>query len=285
MGYPVDERYGLTLAFADFHLLPELLARVPGGQGPGIPRSWSELPDGLEFNIEHWDDNGDRDEEEVRIELARDAWRLAIGLELVTDEGLTGKGRELARLAVESGTDRSGEDARFLSATLAEQIHECYLKESVSITRLLLEGAKRLADCQWAEYCPGLLLIEVQELIERSHTEPKRIVSWTHDPDELVAARTEAMRRYGNRSADLDVYEAMLDDPEYAAQLHDRVNHADAVTFFYFSDRKLNRMTITEVRSTAMLLTFAGLLDEQFPMGPVQCLTAPPEREADRDGA
>ena len=55
-------------------------------------------------------------------------------------------------------------------------------------------------------------------------------------------------------------------------------DHADAVTYFYFHEMELSGMTVTEVRSTAMLLTFAGLLDERFPLGPVQCLTAPSER-------
>jgi len=285
MGYPVDERYGLALAFADFHLLPELLAMAEFHEGPDVPRSWYRLPDGLDYNMDHLEVDEDQDLEEVRIELAKDAWRLAIGLELISKEGLTSKGLDLARLAAEPRTDRNADDARLLRATLAGQIHECYLKESVSIAPVLREGAVRLADCQWAEYCPGLLLIEVQALIELSHTEPKDIESWTHDPDDLVAARTEALRVYGKRAANLDVYEAMLDDPEYAAQLHARVDHADAVAYFYFNKRKLDGMTITEVRSTAMLLTFAGLLDERYPMGPVQCLTAPPDREADSDGA
>ena len=218
MGYPVDERHGLTLAFTDFHLLPEMLARVPGSQGPGIPRSWHRLPSEFDYNMDHLEDDEDGDLKDVQMELARDAWRLAIGLELVSEEGLTRKGIDLARLAVKPREDRTGDNTRFLRETLAEQILECYLRESVSIATVLQEGAERVADSQWAEYCPGLLLIEVQALIELSHRESERFVSWSHDPDDLVAARTEAMRVYGRRGADLDVYEAMLDDQEHAAR-------------------------------------------------------------------
>lgn len=278
MGYPVDERYGLALAFTDFHLLPEMLARVDFRPRPSIPRSWHQLPSEFDYNMDHLEDDEDGDLEDVQMELARDAWRLAIGLELVTEEGLTRKGIDLARLAVKPREDRTGDNTRFLRETLAEQILECYLRESISIATVLQEAAERVADSQWAEYCPGLLLIEVQALIVFSHREAQRFVSWSHDPDDLVAARTEAMRVYGRRGADLDVYEAMLDDQEHAARLQAQVDHADAVTYFYFHEMELSGMTVTEVRSTAMLLTFAGLLDERFPFGPVQCLTAPSER-------
>ena len=278
MGYPVDERYGLALAFTDFHLLPEMLAWVPGSQGPGIPRSWHRLPGEFDYNMDHLEDDEDGDLEDVHMELAMDAWRLAIGLELVSDEGLTRKGIDLARLAEEPREDRTIAQTLFLRETLAEQILECYLRESISIATVLQEGAERVADSQWAEYCPGLLLIEVQALIELSHREAQRSVSWSHDPDDLVAVRTEAMRVYGRSGAELDVYEAMLGDQDDAARLQDRVDHADAVTYFYFQKLELSGMTVAEVRSTAMLLTFAGLLDERFPLGPVQCLTAPLER-------
>ena len=278
MGYPVDERHGLTLAFTDFHLLPEMLARVPGSQGPGIPRSWHRLLSEFDYNMDHLENDEDADLEDDQMELAMDAWRLAIGLELVSEEGLTRKGIDLAQLAEEPREDRTADNTRFLRETLAEQILECYLGESISIATVLQEGAKRVADSQWAEYCPGLLLIEVQALIGLSHREPKRFVSWSHDPDDLVAARTEAMRVYGMPGADLDVFEAMLDDPDQAARLQDRVDHADAVTYFYYQKLELSGMTIAEVRSTAMLLTFAGLLEERFSLGPVHCLTAPSER-------
>ena len=46
MAYPVDQRYGLALKFADFSLLPELLALVPDSGGRDVPDSWRELPAG-----------------------------------------------------------------------------------------------------------------------------------------------------------------------------------------------------------------------------------------------
>ena len=57
------------------------------------------------------------------------------------------------------------------------------------------------------------------------------------------------------------------------------VLHADAVTDFYlfgleYGDR--SSLTITGARASAMLFTFAGLLAEGSPLGPVQILIPPP---------
>ena len=52
---------------------------------------------------------------------------------------------------------------------------------------------------------------------------------------------------------------------------------ADATTTLYYDTEKLagrTELTITEVRSTAMLLTYAGILEE-FSMGPVNYLYVP----------
>lgn len=272
MGYPVDRRFGLTLAFVDFQLLPLLLGMSPFRLSPDSPlRGRAQFESGLYYNTDHLEDDEDGSPEPGRKELEMDALRLAIGLELVSNEELTGKGNDLAQL-----DPFDDADAGILRATLAEQILGCYLKESVPIATVLREGAERLADSEWAQYCPGLLLIEVQALIEYAHRLPERDAALP-GPDQLVALRGEAMRMPGTRGADLDVFEAMLDDWDHAARLQDRIDHADAVTGFYLNTLKLGGMTVTEVRSTAMLLTFAGLLEERFPLGPVHCLTAPSE--------
>ena len=38
MAYPIDPRYGLALKFAEFSLLPELLALVPNSPRPRCSR-------------------------------------------------------------------------------------------------------------------------------------------------------------------------------------------------------------------------------------------------------
>ena len=271
MGYPVDRRYGLTLAFVDFQLLPILLGMPQFRPSPDLPGARISFPGGLGFNTDHLEDDEDGATEPDEQELAMDAMRLAMGLELVSQEGLTPKGNDVAQL-----DPFEDADAQVLRATLAQQILECYLKESISIATVLREGAERLADSEWAQHCPGLLLIEVQALIEYSHRMLERDASLP-GPDQLVAARSEAMRRPGTRGADLDVFEAMLDDWDQAARLQERIDHADAVAGFYLNELKLGGMTVGEVRSTAMLLAFAGLLEERFPLGPVHCLTAPLE--------
>lgn len=271
MGYPVDERFGLTLAFVDFQLLPILLTLPQFRQTPDPRAGRVSLPSVLIYNTDHLEDDEDEDKVPHEWELEEDALRLAIGLELVSKEGLTRKGNALAQL---DPSDDAG--AQVLRATLAEQILECYLKESISIATVLREGAERLADSQWAEYCPGLLLIEVQALIEYAHRLPERDRALP-GPDELVAVRNAAMRDYRMRGEDLDVFEAILDDEDRASRLQGLIDHADAVTGFYLYELELGGMTVTEARSTAMLLMFAGLLEERFPYGPVHCLAAPSE--------
>ena len=86
--------------------------------------------------------------------------------------------------------------------------------------------------------------------------------------EEIVTYRERAMEGYGPPSDDADSDDTML-------------THADATARLYLETDELAKETghtLTAVRSTAMLLTFAGLLRE-FPLGPVNYLMAPdPER-------
>ena len=67
-------------------------------------------------------------------------------------------------------------------------------------------------------------------------------------------------------------------DPDVLA-FQNSIEYADAVTEYYLSELLPvadSGMTITELRATAMLFTYTGLLDELYPLGPVQCLAASP---------
>ena len=267
MGFPVDDRTGPVLQFAEFSLLPPLLARVP--QPPALddaPDTWRDYLQETGYNTDHIDD-GSVDESPTA--MAADAWRLAIGLELVAEDGLTDPGQRIAALA-----DRPQQDRTFhreLRRALARQIEACYFGSERSVVRVLQAGARRLANGPWREFFPGLLLIEAQALIQWARPD-RRLVGEL--PERLEEGRKAAVETYGIPELDLTNLTDILGEEE-AERFAGRIGLSDAVANYYLDQWDSDVMTVTEMRSTAMLLTFAGLLRERFLLGPVQCLESP----------
>ena len=99
-------------------------------------------------------------------------------------------------VAVEAEKPASDQTARRrLRRVLVQQIHACYFKPDTSLASLLRAGARRLASGQasgqWGEYFAGMLLIEVQALIQWAHTDRDSSGQWL---DRLNEARTTAVR-------------------------------------------------------------------------------------------
>ena len=268
MAYPLDQRFGLALEFADFSLLPELLALVRDSEALGVPESWREFLRNGNLNLDHVDEEYNRNPDELAEQLASDVWRLAIGLEFIVDGRLTAIGDELARLAETPEFDRSAQQREAFARGLARQILDCYLDPNLSIARLLQQAARRLEGTEWSETCPGVLLVEVQALIEFAHADRERAREW---PNTFVGVREEALRAHPLPEVDLPALEAILGE-EDARHFAERIGQADAVSNYYLNDLGLSGMTLTELRATAMLLAYAGLLDLRFPLGPVQYL-------------
>ena len=81
----------------------------------------------------------------------------------------------------------------------------------------------------------------------------------------LVSHRGHAMHAHGAPSPDVEPVENLL-------------SHADNVTHFYLHNLEYDQRseaTVTGLRATAMLLVYAGILDQGAPLGPVQYLTPP----------
>ena len=136
----------------------------------------------------------------------------------------------------------------------------------LSIVELLQESAQHLAniDSPWGTYSPGLLLVEIQYLIELAHYDAGR-------------ARQQLRLLEARREEALGVYDMSAPDPAVHA-IQNTIEHADAVATFFLNDLipvGRQTMTLTETRSTAMAFTFSGLLTELSLAGPVQCLGAP----------
>ena len=273
MAYPVDQRYGLALKFADFSLLPELLALVPDSGGRDVPDSWRDFLRDGNLNLDHVDEEDNRNPDELAEELAADAWRLAKVLEFISDESLTARGNELARLADTPALERTAQQWEFFERSLAGQILDCYFGPNVSIARLLQQAAQRLEGTEWSESCPGVLLVEVQALIELAHEElahedQARTQEW---PNTFVDVRGEALRAYPLPEVDLPSLELIVGQ-EDAGLFAERIGQADAISNYYLNDLGLAGMTLTELRATAMLFAYARLLDLRFRLGPVQYL-------------
>ena len=162
----------------------------------------------------------------------------------------------------------SGHDDLAFQETLAGLIKEQYQGAlGLPIVPLLQQCARQLANSDSA-YSPGLLLIEFQYLIELAHVDGSRAAL---QPGLMAAHREAALR-------DIDLPPTEPDPDPEVMQFQSIVEHADAITEYYLHELipdDGSSMSITELRSTAMLFTYAGLLEELYPIGPVQCLAAP----------
>ena len=274
MGYPVDDRYGLVLLFAEFSELPALLAATPETPGPDVTEEWQSLLGTIRCNTDHV---ADEEVDESPAAMAADAWRLAKGLELVAENGLTEPGRQFAALVNEPIGNQTFQ--RQLGQLLAQQIQACYFRPGRSVAGAMQAGAQRMAASESGKHFPGLLLIEAQALIEWAHTDQSAVNRWI---DRLEDNRTAAVETYGFPDVDLTPLTEVLGDDE-ARRFWERTSLADAITNYYLEQLQLSGMTLTEIRSTAMLLTYAGLLEERHPVGPVQCLCLPSSRESRHD--
>ena len=286
MATTIDERCTLVRAFTEFELLPDLLARTPEAPAPwtpgeetlgfGLPEtldeaaaleSWTDYLDEFGANMDHAEpEDLPPDVVEERY-VAEDAWRLANRLRWVTPTGLSAAGQRLAYIAERPLMRRTRSDNLNLIDTVARSVREWYVGgDGLEVVPLLQEGARMLGETQhvWASYIPGLLLVEFEALIHWAFARPSYAASLR---DDLVTYRDVAMHPYDAPSPDVD--------PDENLRLH-----AEAVSRLYLQTEGLaarTDLTITEIRSTAMLLTFAGLLEE-LPLGLVSYLTPPTDQ-------
>ena len=274
----------LARTFVEYELLPGLLSLLlPPGFRPvnRPPLSWHEFLSETACNLEHLPDEDMPESADVATYLVRDAWHLVRQLKLVSDDGLTSAGYKIADLHDSSLSIHDSESSYevdlspiprlspyvsghdvVLHELLGQQLSACYRgQDDLNMVGLLQRGARLLADSKhiWAAYCPGLLLVEFEALIDLAFIDSARALQLC---DDLVVYRDAAMHPYGMPSPDVE-------------PMRNRVDHADAVALFYLNDLELIEDSgpgLSVSRATAILLTFCGLLQEVFPVGPVQCL-------------
>ena len=257
---------GLARTYVEYELLPDLLALPGTVAAVDAPESWTTFLSERSCNLEHLPDEDMPSDEDIPLYLVADAWHLVRQLQLVTDDGLSPAGQHIADIA---GTPlrrrhETGQLAE-LCATLAQQIRTCYRGQGeLDITGLLQRGAGSLASTEhvWAAYCPGLLLVEFEVLVHLAVTATDQAIQVC---DELLLNRDSAMHQYDMPSPDV-------------LPMLNMVTHADAVAEFYLDNLQLlndGGLGISVSRATAMLFTFCSLLQEVYPVGPVQCLAPP----------
>ena len=265
---------GVARLFADFPLLPDLLANCRGSSRD-IETAWRRIVQDPGCNLGHVEDEDVPGELPIDRALAEDAFTLSRLLHLVEvgqqPDGragfqLTEAGHRIANAASTPIADRRESHYGPVRETLAEQIREFWLgANDLPVADLLHDGAQRMAKTAhvWAGYCPGLLLVEFEALIYEADAEAGRDRQLLLD--ELVDRRDHAMHRHDMPSPDVEPFQNIL-------------SHADAVFDYYMNDLGYGdrlQMTVTEARATAMLLTYSGLLEDGAPLGPVQYLTPP----------
>lgn len=279
----MSERCSLVRAFVEFELLPDLLARTPvsgadsarlrrGSSGYAPPDAldetvalgrWADFLAEAGANVDHVEE-GDLPDEPLDEMLAADAWELAKRLDLVSLQGVTRAGARIAAVAERPWDGRTVADHRTVVRVVADGVRQHYVgDDGIEIVPLLVEAARSLGatDHPWARLCPGLLLVEFEALLHWGFRQADRARLLA---GQLVEHRDIAMHSYGP-------------PPRGADRAEIQLLHADATADFYWRTPELagaTELTITELRSTAMLLTFAGILEESY-LAPVSCLSPP----------
>ena len=271
MAQPLTEQGGVARAFAEFTLLPELLALVPEHEGASWVPLWAALVEDAGCSLDHVEETDRPDGRTVWNWMAEDAFGLALRLGLMQwTEGaglaVTEAGDAVASVATDPMGEAGGADEERLRSLLARQVRARYRGDGgIDAPGLLLEaaGAMQRTKHVWAKHCPGLLLVEFDALVHEAENDAERAERLL---GELETNRDLAMHPHGRPGP--------ASDPADNA-----VRHSDAVADFYLFDLEYDArssLTITGVRASAMLFTFAGLLTEGGPVGPVQFLVPPP---------
>lgn len=276
MGFPVDNQFGLSLRFADFDLLPDLLDGIKQKTESEVIDTWRTYLAENECNTDHIDNTNEESPESLAIDVSR----LVYGLELASSRGLTDAGIEIAQLSEIPRTERDSQHDRLLRVALANRIESCYFNPDFSLGHLLQDAANRLAASELpdAQVFPGLLLVEVQVLIELAHLEPDSVSEWIDKVDSIreTAISNETTAQFDvDRADDLQELVELL-GREDALAFSRQISISDAITLHYeASTMDLSLMPMTELRTTTMLFAFAGFLEIRNPLGPVQYLSVP----------
>ena len=244
---------GLAKAFAEFSQLPDLLQAAASGADDD--EAWAKLLEAHGFNDGHVHPG---DLEDVTRSgraafMARDARRLCERLELLTPRGLTEAGQRVAGVAATPIGERPSGAERAAAAVVGEQIRRHYVgANGLALVPLVQQASAEVAAAPqplWADL-PGLLLVEFGTLLYRGLVDAERALELV---EELPHVRTEVAGR--------------LERGGLPRRDFGPGTFADAIAFWHGGQDALgapSTLTLTELRVTAMAMTWSGLLDEEF---------------------
>ena len=180
-------------------------------------------------------------------------------LRLLDPEGeLTAAGRRVAQIGEVSINERRSEDERAAAAVVGEQLREHYVgADGLQLVPLLQEASARLADAEqpsWA-VVRGLVLAEFDTVLYRGLVDAERARGL---PEKLPRVRDEIVGRL-ERSR---LARGGLEPDDFGPG-----TLCDAVTFWHYEQDALAAgptLSLTELRVTAMAMTWSGLLSEEF---------------------
>ena len=262
---------GLVTSFAEFSLLPDLLALRYGDNFDQNMDQWTQLLTQHGCNTGHVETTDlDPDRNEIAI-MAEDAWNLTMKLNLLDSYGqLTNAGQRLVDISETPLEQRHHGDYRIMQNVLANQIQAHYRgAQGLDVPTLLLQAAQSLENNThpWGKYCPGLLLNEFSALCYYAETDAGLA--------NTLATSLLEVRRTVMQGRDLPAAEATV--PEVLEEFD------DSMAIYYEQTPGLNgwleHQTLTGARASAMLFKFTCLLREGNLIGSVNFLTCLPVHE------
>ena len=284
---PIERRGGLGKAFAEFTALPRLLKLQ--ASDPGNMKAWVRELKEWGFNEDHLEkEDIPRKRVDLAWFIAQDAMRFCEWLQLIYDDGhLTPAGERVASLADEdededgypAGSPRRRrltsppsspplsrtEQSRLLTAVLAEQMQRHYVGvDGLELVPLLQDACAALAaDGQpWSGSVGGLLLAEVDTVLHWGFADAERAREVAR---ELPNVRHEIMERLTNADGGFGPVGGGWFGSAGGLPWPMMFSDAVAIWHYYNPEFAMNsRLSITELRVTAMAMVFAELFAENF---------------------
>ena len=244
----------LVRAFVELGLLPDLLHAYRLWPDEWLAR-WTALLDETGYSEDHVDDRHVAGDIDLTTYMAQDAMGLCRRIQLV-DRRLTAVGRDLANIALTPARQRDAAAYQTLAARLAHQIQRHYLgANGLAVAHLLQSASAVLASpaYPWRRTLGGLLLVEMEALVHAAFHDAARANTLVSELPEIRTRARNALLR-----------EKVPDAVNPRGGVFPEVL-ADAVAALHLSDPRLvqqSTLTTTELRATAITLTFAELLVE-----------------------
>ena len=259
-------RGGLVRCFAEFALLPDLLDLCRSDDSrEEVVEAWGRVLDEIGYNADPVENRFIPDGMTLTEFMADDALRFCRWIALIeANGGLSEAGEQIAGIAGTPFAERGREESQALTKILAEQTQRHYLGVDGLPLADLLQGASAILASHgrtWDPSVRGMLLAELDTLLHWGFADAATA--------ESLARRLPSLRER--------VIDAMQSVPDVVDEdpLINALNEVNYVSELHWRDPGLaqgSELTATELKSTAMAMTFAQLLSQSLRMPAVQVL-------------